>query len=139
MELNNNNNINNNGNREEWKIQLVIKINFISCKDFEDTQTIYSTSRPVELFMGSDTENIIDTLFNTILNRIQEATETSNKRGSGFTHDSVGLLYYYFQRIDIRRGGSYILSPDWISSKKATISPKNEKDNACFNWSIIAG
>ena len=89
--------------------------------------------------MGSGTENIIDTLFNTILNRIQEATETSNERGSGFTHDSVGLLYYYFQRIDIRRGGSYILSPDWISSKKATISPKNEKDNACFNWSIIAG
>ena len=30
--------------------------------------------------------------------------ETSNERGSGFTHDSVRLLYYYFQRIDIRRG-----------------------------------
>ena len=65
--------------------------------------------------------------------------ETSNERGSGFTHDSVGLLYYYFQRIDIRRGGSYIVSPDQIASKKATINPKNEKDNKCFQWSIIAG
>ena len=65
--------------------------------------------------------------------------ETSNERGSGFTHDSVGLLYYYFQRIVIRRGGSYIVSPDWIASKKATINPKNEKDNECFKWSIIAG
>ena len=89
--------------------------------------------------MGSNTENIIDTLFNTILNRVPEAIETSNERGSGFTHDSVGLLYYHFQRIDIRRGESYIMSPDWIASKKATINPKNEKDNKCFQWSIIAG
>ena len=89
--------------------------------------------------MGSDTENTIDTLFNTILDRIQQAIETSNERGSGFTHDSAGLLYYHFQRIDIRRGGSYIASPDWIVNKKATINPKNEKDNECFKWSIIAG
>ena len=53
--------------------------------------------------MGSITENVIDTLFNTILNRIQQAMETSNERGSGFTHDSVGLLFYRFQRINIRR------------------------------------
>ena len=51
--------------------------------------------------MGSDTENIIYTLFNTVLNRIQKAMETSNERGSGFTHESVGFLYYYFQIIDL--------------------------------------
>ena len=101
-----------------------MKNNFISVKDFEDTRTIYSASKPVEIFMGSNTDNIIDTLFNTILNRIQEAMETANERGSGFTHESAGLFYYHFQRIDIRRGGLYIASPDWISSKKATINPK---------------
>ena len=51
----------------------------------------------------------------------------------------LGYLYYYFQRIDIRRGGSYIASPDWIASKKATLNPKNEKDDEYFKWSIIAG
>ena len=91
------------------------------------------------MFVGSDTENIIETLFNTILNRIQEAMGTSNKRGSGFIHESVRLLYYHFQRIAIRRGGSYISSHDWISSKKVTINPKNEKDNECFKWAIIGG
>ena len=65
--------------------------------------------------------------------------ETSSERGTGFTHDSVGSLYYHFQRIDIRRGESYIMSSDWITNKKATINPKNEKDNECFKWSIIAG
>ena len=58
--------------------------------------------------MGSDTENVIDTLFNTILNRVQQAIETSNERRSGFTYESVALLHYYFQRIDIRRAESYI-------------------------------
>ena len=77
--------------------------------------------------MGSDTESIIDTLFNTISKRIQQAMETSNERGSGFTHDSFGFLYYYFQRIDIRWGGSYMVSPDWIAIKKATINPKKWK------------
>ena len=83
-ELNNNNNSNNNStndsndnnnnnnNRAEWEIQLIIKNNFISVKDFEDTRTIYSASKPVEIFMGSDTENIVDMLFNKILNRIQK-------------------------------------------------------------------
>ena len=51
------------------------------------------------MFMGSDTKNIIDTPFNTILNRIQQAIERQNKRGSGFTHESVALMYYYSQRI----------------------------------------
>ena len=136
---NNSNNSNNNIDRAEWKIQLVMQNNFISDKNFEDTRTIYSASKPVEIFMGSDTENAIDTLFNTILDRIQQAIETSNERGSGFTHESVALLYYYFQKIDIRRGESYIISPDWIASKKATINPKNEKDNKCLQQSIISG
>ena len=67
MELNNDTNATANIDRAEWKIQLIIKNNFISVKDFEYTRTIYSASIPVETFMGSDTENIIDTLFNTFL------------------------------------------------------------------------
>ena len=78
--------------------------------------------------MDSDTENAIDTLFNTILEKNQQAIETSNGRGSGFTHESVALFYYYFQKIEIRRGESYMVSADWIASKKATINPENEKD-----------
>ena len=30
------------------------------------------------------------------------------------------------------------MSPDWTASKKATINPKNETENECFKWSIIA-
>ena len=87
--------------------------------------------------MDSNTNAVIDRLIDTTLKRFQQAMKTSIK-GSKFTHESVGLLYYHFQRIDIRRAESYIISPDWIANKKATINPKNEKDNKCFQWSIIS-
>ena len=73
--------------------------------------------------MGSDTEDVIDKPFNTLLQRFQHSQETSNERGSEFIPDSVELLYYHFQRIDIRRTESYIMSPGWIASKKATTNP----------------
>ena len=77
METNNEEN-----HRAEWKIQLVMQNNFISNKSSEDIWIIYSASKPVEIYADSDTENAIDTLFNTILGRIQQAIETSNERGS---------------------------------------------------------
>ena len=135
MELNNDEE----NDRAEWKIQLVMQNNFICEKDFTDTRTIYSASEPVEIFIGDGTENVIDTLFNNILERIQNAIEISNERGSGFAHKSVALLYYYFQKVEIGRGKSYILSLSWLVSKKATINQKNEKDNKSFQWSIISG
>ena len=105
---NNNSNNNTNNNRGEWKIQLTMQNSCISTGSFEETRTIYTKSEPVEVFMGSDTEHVI----NTLLQRFQRSQETSNERGSKFIPDSVELLHYYFQRIDIRRAESYIMSPD---------------------------
>ena len=120
---NNNNNYNNNNNdndnndnntdRGEWIIQLSIIIRCISTKNFSEKHTMHSKSKAVEVYMGSDTEDVIATTFNTLLQNFQSAQETSNE--------------------------SYIISPDWIARKKATINPKNEKDNKCFQWSIIVG
>ena len=90
---NNNDNNNNDTDREEWKIQLTMKNSCISTKGFEDKRDIYTKSEPVEIYMGSDTETVIDTLFNTLLQRFQRAQETSNERGSEFIADSVELLY----------------------------------------------
>ena len=54
----------------------------------------------------------IDDLFDTLLQRFPQAIETSNDRENKFTHESVSLLYYYCQRLDIRTAESYIESPD---------------------------
>ena len=86
-----------------------------------------SASEPLEVFMCSDTNDVIDRVFDTTLERFQQAVVTTNKRGSEFTHESVALLNYYFQKIDIRRGESYITSHDWLRNKGATIIPKMKK------------
>ena len=44
---------------------------------------------------GSKIKDVIDKLFNTLLQRFQKSQETSNERGSEFIPDSVELLYYH--------------------------------------------
>ena len=41
---------------------------------------------------------------------------------------NVNSLYYYFQKIDVNRSGSYIDPPEWLKNMKSTVNPKN-KDN----------
>ena len=77
--------------------------NCISSKNFEKNCSIYSARTPIEIFMGSDTDNIIHELFKTLLQNFQEAGETLNKKGSEFIDESFGLLYYFFQKIDMKR------------------------------------
>ena len=104
----------------------------ISSRNFEETRSVYSTSDNTEIFMGE----VINRLFDTILQRFQDARETSFERGSEFIFENVDLLYYYFHRIDMRRGESYIETLEWLKNKKATINPKNINDDNCFQYSI---
>ena len=84
----------------------------ISTRNFEETRTIYTKSEPEEMFMGSNTKDLIDKLFNTFSQRFQHAQKALNERGNEFIPDSVELLCYHFQRIDIRRAESCIIPPD---------------------------
>ena len=79
--------INNESQFAEWKIQLVMLNNCVSSKHFEETPHLYSASKPVEIFMDSNTDDIVDELFDTILQRFQKSRETSNKRGNKFIHE----------------------------------------------------
>ena len=61
------------------------------------------------------------------LQNIKKILETSMK-GSNFIFDSVQLIYYKSHKVNFKRGGSYIFSPEWIKKKKATINLRNEDD-----------
>ena len=54
----------------------------ISTKSFEETRTIYTKSEPLEIFVGSNTNDVTDRLFNTLSQIFQHAQETSNDKGS---------------------------------------------------------
>ena len=58
--------------------------------------------------MGSDTDEVINRFFDTMLQRFQDARETSFERGSEFIFENVDLLCYYFHKINMQRAESYI-------------------------------
>ena len=118
----------------KWKIQINMHVNFISSNDTGRTLTIFVSSDNEEIVLGNDTDDINKRLINYFLNNYQQE-ETILRNGSNFVFESVDLLSYHIHKTNLKRGKSYIKSPEWILNKRATINPKN-KDNKCFQYSI---
>ena len=54
----------------EWKIHLIMEINFISSKkDSDETRTICIKSNNIKIMMGSETDEIAEELFKSLLQR----------------------------------------------------------------------
>ena len=85
---------------------------------------------------GKDTYDIIREIFRSFLHNYQEKLKII--KGSDFVFESVELMDYKLHRVRLRRGGSYIKSPEWLLHKGATINPKNENDDECLRWSTIS-
>ena len=64
-------------------------------------------------------DEIIKEIFQSLLNRYQIGLKHQWKE----IYLNVNLLHYRSHKINLKRGGSYIDSPDWIKNKKATINP----------------
>ena len=88
-------------------------INFISSKDSDEIRTMHAKSNNTEIMIGSETDEIIEELFKSFLQKYQEGLEES-MRGSKFVYDSADVLYYNLNKISLSRGGSYIDSPKWL-------------------------
>ena len=85
-----------------------------------------------ELMSGSETEEIVEKLFRSLLQRYQDNLN-EKMRGSDFIFNGVNYLFYDFNRVSIIKGGSYIESPKWLKDKKCTVNQKNN-DNKCFQY-----
>ena len=104
--------INDHKNKGEWKIQLSAEINFIPSKpDSDETRIMHTKSNNIEIMIGSDTNEVIENLFRSLLQRYQENLE-EKMRGSEFIFDGINLLHYDLNKVSLNRGGSYIKSPD---------------------------
>ena len=122
-------------NKGEWKLQLIMEISFISLKPgSNETRIMYTRSDNEEFMNGSDTDEIIEGLFESFLQKYEENLQEKMK-GSDFEFDGVDFLYYDFNKISINRGGSYIDSPQWLKNKKSTINPINN-DYKYFQYAV---
>ena len=59
--------INDHKTQGEWKIQLTIAINLISSKDSDETRILRSKSDYIEIMMASETDEIIEVIFEYLL------------------------------------------------------------------------
>ena len=114
-----------------------MEINYICSKDSEKTHTTHTKSHDIEIIIGNKTDEIIEKLFESLLQNYQKDLEEP-MTGSKFVCNSINLLYYHLQKISLKRGGSYIDSQEWLKNKKATINLKNNDDllSVCFNRCI---
>ena len=118
-----------------WKIQLTMKIIFTTIENFNSKRALYVKTKNVEIMIGSDTNEIVKELFDSIIQKYQEILDHSTK-DSGLVLEGVESIAYGINKITINRSGSYIESPRWLKSKKCTINPQNENDNNCFQYAV---
>ena len=122
--------------RRVWKIQISMRVNFISSKDTGETRTNYVWSNNTKIIWGSNTNNIIKELLESFLHNYQEELKIIS--GSKFIFESADLMDYKLYKVLLRRGGSYIKSPEWLFYKGATINPRNENDDEYLWWSTTS-
>ena len=92
-----------------------MRIIFISFIDKIQTQLMHTKSDNIEIMNGTDTNEAINKLINSFMNRYQEGLETKMKRSS-YIFECVDLLEYHLHKISLNRGSSYIDSPKWIKN-----------------------
>ena len=67
--------INNHKTISEWKIQLTMQINFTSHKDSQETPTMYTNIRNIEIMEGDETDEIIEEFFKSLFENYQKKLE----------------------------------------------------------------
>ena len=91
-------------------------------------------SKMMEIFQGSDMEEILEKMFAYIKTQMEKPKFPK----SGFILDSIMHLDISFHELQLTRGSSYINLPAWVKDKKAVFNPKNEHDEECFKWTLLA-
>ena len=78
----------------EWKIQITMRIIFISFIDKNQTELMHTKSDNVEIMNGTDTSDAINELINSFMTRYQEGLEIKMK-GSNYIFEHIDLLEYH--------------------------------------------
>ena len=122
--------IDNHKAHSEWRIQLVMKIIFVSSIDANEIRIMHTKCDNIEFMSGTETNDVINKLLKPFL---EDTKKETKMRGSSFVFEKFDLLEYHLHKKNLNRGSD---SPEWIKNKKATINPKNTKDNKCIQYSI---
>ena len=88
----------------------------------------------IDNFQGSDLNEIVNGMFAHMKTQIGNPALANSR----FIFDEVLFLDVNFYQMNLSRGSSHLPLPDWISRKGGEFNPKNESDEKCFKWAVIA-
>ena len=114
------------------KVQLVIAVNVIHLTK-SDRIIFYVKSKNITTAPSDKTDEIIYQLYDSLFKYFEDKLMIC-RTDSRYVYESIEGLDIHFHKIDLRRGSSYIPSPQWLKAKKAVVNPKNKKDNCCFAY-----
>ena len=112
--------------RDEWEIQLTIEISFICNIDPNETSIMHIKSKTPSVLIGYETVLIVEEIFDSLLEKYQEKLKESMKN-SNYVFDRVDVLFYKFHEINLNRGDSYIVPPEWLKIKRQQSLQKIKK------------
>ena len=102
-------------------------------RDEVEQVSLALNSRMMTVYSLNDKNEIVTAMIEHMAQQI----ENPALRNSKFVFDRVLHMDIDFHRLNLTRGSSYVLLPDWLTKKKAIINPKNS-DMECFKWAVIA-
>ena len=112
----------------EWKIQTVMKINFISSLGTDEFRVMHTKNNNIEIMNGTETSDAINELFKSFLRRYREGLETKMK-GNSFIFERVDLVYYHLHKITVALNHEKIgKDPQKILKIKPCINKYNWKN-----------
>ena len=118
----------------EQKIQIDIDFNMIHISNNRRI-THFSCCDNVICMPSSNTNEILEQLLTSLLEKFNDDLQLS-RESSNFVYESVEECNIHFNKIDLRRGASFIDTPEWLKHKKATINPQNKNDVYCFMYAV---
>ena len=102
-------------NSDTWKVQLTIETNFIAIiffKRYWRGACNAFNSDNINFTFYSEVNDVSQKLFRSFCSKYQDGLKKSIKR-SDFILESVRLMYCKCHKVNFKRCGSYIDSPNW--------------------------
>ena len=101
-------------------------------KDNDQVEKAFN-SRMTDVQRGSDLDQIVDGMTAHMKTQIKNPALLNTR----FRFNEVLFLDISFHHLNLTRGSSYLLLPNWSARRKAIINPQND-DEECFKWAVIA-
>ena len=113
----------------EQKIEIDICFNTVHISDKRKITHLLRSDNVI-CMPSSNSNEILGQLLTSLYEKYQDDLQLSQESNS-FVYESVEECNIHFNKIDLRRGASFIDTPDWL---KATINPQNKNDVYYFMY-----